>query len=174
MNGTLHSVSTLLTTVGRPWTPRSAGNGGRAETVPAQPLQARQQRRLLADDVGAGALDDRDVEGEAAAEDVLAEQALPRARASTAVVERGLRARVLGAHEDEAVLGADGVAGERHALEQQVRVALHQHLVDVGAGVALVAVGDDELLVALGAARELPLGAGGEAGAAAAAHVRPP
>ena len=74
----------------------------------------------------------------------LAEQAVG-ARALDRRLERGLRARVLGAHEHEAVVGADGVAGERHALEQQRRVALHQVLVDVGAGVALVAVGDDEL-----------------------------
>jgi len=48
---------------------------------------------------------------------------------------------------------------------------LHQVLVDVGAGVALVAVSDDELLIARGALGELPLGAGREAGAAAAADL---
>ena len=146
---------------------RAGGDGA------AQPLQAAQQGGLLADDVGAGALDDGHVEGEAGAEDVLAEQAR-LARPRDGVVERGLGARVLGADEDEAVLGADRVAGERDALEQQRRVALHQDLVDVGAGVALVAVGDDELLVAVGRARELPLLPGREAGAAAAARRRPP
>ena len=74
MNGMLQSVSTLLTTVGIPCTPRSAGNGGPRGDGAAQPLQAAQQRGLLADDVGAGALDDRDVEA-------LAEDG-PRARAS--------------------------------------------------------------------------------------------
>ena len=45
----------------------------------------------------------------------------------------------------------DGVRGRTgHALQQQVRVVLHQQLVDVGAGIALVAVGvkrqtDDDL-----------------------------
>ena len=37
MKGMLQSVSTLWTTVGLPWKPRSAGNGGRAETVPRNP-----------------------------------------------------------------------------------------------------------------------------------------
>ena len=140
----------------------------------AQALQAGEQRRLLADDVGAGALDDGHVEGEAAAEDVGAEQALlagPRGRG----LERGLESGYSERHEDEAVLGADRVAREGQALEQQLRVALHQVLVDVGARVALVAVGDDELLVALGGARRSAhLVPGREAGAAAAADARPP
>ncbi len=50
-------------------------------------------------------------------------------------------------------------------------VALHQVLVDVGAGVALVAVGDDELLRGFAACGEPPLGAGREPGAAAAADL---
>ena len=37
MNGMLASVSVLLTTVGIPYSPRSAGNGGRADTVPRSP-----------------------------------------------------------------------------------------------------------------------------------------
>ena len=53
--------------------------------------------------------------------------------------------------------GADRISGQRHPLEHQRGVLLHQVLVDVGARVALVAVGDDELLLARGAARELPL-----------------
>jgi hypothetical protein len=41
----------------------------------AQALDTGQQRRLLTDDVGAGALEHRDVEGEAAAVDAIAEEA---------------------------------------------------------------------------------------------------
>ena len=67
---------------------------------------------------------------------------------------------------------ADDVAGDRHPLEQQRRVPLHQVLVDVGAGVALVAVDDDELRRRRGVPRELPLHPRGEARAAAAAQVR--
>ena len=37
MKGMLQSVSTLWTTVGLPCQPRSAGNGGRADTVPRKP-----------------------------------------------------------------------------------------------------------------------------------------
>ncbi len=70
------------------------------------------------------------------------------------------------------MVGADGVARERHALEQQLGMLLHEDLVDVRAGVALVAVGDDELALAGRVAGELPLRAGGEARAAAAADVR--
>ncbi len=138
--------------------------------LPAQALQAREQRGLLADDVRAGAFDDRDVEREPGAEDVVAERALGM-RLGDRRVERGLRERVLRARQHEAVRRADGVARERHALEQQRRVLLHQVLVDVRARVALVAVRDDDLLVARGGARELPLHAGREAGAAAAAHL---
>ena len=72
-----------------------------------------------------------------------------RPRRSSAGFESGYSER----HEHEAVVGADRVAGERHPLEHERRVALHQVLVDVGAGVALVAVGDDELLLARGEAR---------------------
>ena len=120
---------------------RARGDGA------AQALEAGQQRGLLADDVGAGALDDGDVE--AKPEPRMSSPRRPSACAWTiASLQRGLGARVLGAHEDEAVARADRVAGERHALEQQVRVVLHQQLVDVGARVALVAVGDDELRLA--------------------------
>src|ERR1700750_1800590 len=52
--------------------------------------------------------------------------------------------------------GGDRIPRERHAFEQQRRIALHQVLVDVRARIALVAVGDDELLLARGSARKLP------------------
>ena len=82
----------------------------------------------------------------------------PSSRAfAAAASSAGLRERVLGAAQHEAVRGADRVAGERQALDQQLGASLHQVLVDEGAGVALVAVGDDELLLALRGAREPPL-----------------
>ena len=37
MNGRLHSVSTLLMTVGRPQRPRSTGNGGRSRGTARSP-----------------------------------------------------------------------------------------------------------------------------------------
>ncbi len=136
----------------------------------AQALERAQQRGLLAHHVGAGALLDLHVEGEAAAVDVVAELALGVRLLDRLAQDRG-RVRVLRAHQDQAVPGADRVAGQRHALQQQPRALLHQVLVDVGAGVALVAVDHDQLLVALGVAGERPLLPGGEAGAAAAAQV---
>ncbi len=63
-NGTLQSVSTLLTTVGMPCRPRLRGERRPRGDGPAQSLQAGEQRGLLADDVGAGALDDGHVERE--------------------------------------------------------------------------------------------------------------
>ncbi len=86
-------------------------------------------------------------------------------------LQRRLRGGVLGATQHEAVGCAHGVPGERHPLEQQLGAALHQVLVDVGAGVALVAVGDDELFLAHRFRRERPLGARREAGPAAAADL---
>ena len=53
---------------------RRAGRDG-----PAQALDAGEQRRLLADHIRAGALDDRHVEVEVGAEDAVAEQARARA-----------------------------------------------------------------------------------------------
>ena len=144
---------------------RARGDG------PAQALKACEQRGLLADDVGAGALDHGDVEGEARPADVLAEPAVG-AGSSGRRLQRRLRQRVLRAHEHEAMRCADCVARQRHPLQQTLGRALHQVLVDVGAGVALVAVGDDELLLALRRACEAPLDAGREPGAAAPADLR--
>jgi hypothetical protein len=62
-------------------------------------------------------------------------------------------------------------AGLDSGYSDRVRVALHQVLVDVGARVPLVAVGDDELLLALGGPREPPLRARREPGAAATADL---
>ncbi len=55
-------------------------------------LDRVEERGLLAADVGAGALADLDVEGEALAEDVVAEEAAPRARA----IAFSMRARASG------------------------------------------------------------------------------
>ena len=54
-------VSTLLSSVGRSNAPETAGNGGFAVGWPRKPLSEREQRRLLAADVGAGAAVHRDL-----------------------------------------------------------------------------------------------------------------
>ena len=144
---------------------RRAGRDGAA-----QPLQAGQQRSLFANDVRAGAFNDRHVEAEVAAENVVAEQVLGL-RLLDRFTQDDRRLRVLGANEHEALVGADGVTGQREPFEQQLRRLFHQVLVDVGAGVALIAVGDDVLLFPGRVAGELPLVAGREGGAAAATQV---
>ena len=78
---------------------------------------------------------------------------------------------VLAADEDERLVGADGVRGDADALDQQMRVLLHQLAVLERPGLGLVRVADDVLVhVALG--DEGRLRAHGEAGAAAAADAR--
>ena len=96
----------------------------------------------------------------------------PAARAARRRPPGGRGARVLGADKDEAVAGADRVAGERHALDQQRRVGLHQVPCRCRSpGSPSSPLATIELLGAGGRARELPFHAGREAGAAAAAHV---
>ena len=80
--------------------------------------------------------------------------------------------RVLAAHVDVALVGADREGGDRHALEHPVRVALEDAAVHEGAGVALVGVADDELPRALGLVDRAPLEAGGVAAAAPAPQAR--
>ncbi len=76
--------------------------------------------------------------------------------------------RIFGAAIDVALGGADGDAGNGHALDQDERIALHDHAVGEGAAVALVGVADDVFLCGAGLRHGLPFDAGREAGAAAA------
>ena len=79
---------------------------------------------------------------------------------------------ILGAAVDVAVLRADGIAGDDHALDDRVGIAFQGGAIHEGARVALVGVADDVLGPALRLAGQLPLGAGGEAAAAAPAQAR--
>ena len=121
----LAKVSTLLRTVGLPHRPLTAGNGGRGPRLAAVALDGGHQRGLLAADEGAGAHADLEVEVEAGAQDVLAQQAV-LARLLDGVLEPLDGQRVLGAHVDVALVRADGVGGDGHALDDAVRVAF-QH-----------------------------------------------
>jgi hypothetical protein len=98
---------------------------------------------------------------------VLAEQA-EIARLGDGGVQALQRQRVFRAAVDIALRCADGVGGDGHALDQAVGVALDDAAVHEGPRVALVGVADHVFGLALGEAGELPLQAGGEAGAAAA------
>ena len=128
-----------------------------------------EQRRLLARLVGAGAAVHVDVAVEAGPEDVLAED--PAARRPRRSRARGrLHVEELAADVDVGDLRADRVAADRAPFDQQVRIALHQQMVLERARLALVGVADDVARLGL-LVDELPLHAGREAGAAAAAQA---
>ena len=75
MGATLYQVSTLLMLVGLPQRPRWAGNGGRGRGWPGRSSSEAHERSFLAADERAGADPDLDVEIEATAQDVPAQQA---------------------------------------------------------------------------------------------------
>ena len=88
------------------------------------------------------------------------------------LVHRRDGVRIFGADVDVALGGADRDAGDGHALDQHEGVAFHDHAVGEGAAVALVGVADDVFLRSALRLRDgLPLDAGREAGAAAAAQA---
>ena len=80
------------------------------------------QRRLLAADVGAGAHLDADVEVEARLAADVASPSSPCGRAARRArcSRYGAQVGVLAAQVEDALAGADRVAGDGHALEQQV------------------------------------------------------
>jgi hypothetical protein len=133
-------------------------------------LDGGHQRGLFAADKGARTLGDVYVKGEVGAHDVLAQQAvlMQGVYGHTQALQGQ---RILGPAVDVALVGADGPRADHHALEHGVRVALQDATVHERAGVSLVGVTQDVLLVALGLGGELPLEAGGEARAAAAAQA---
>ena len=85
---------------------------------------------------------------------------------------RLMSVRIFRAQIDVAPRRPDSERGDRHALDQQERVALHQHTVGESAAVALVGVADDVFLIRAGIVDRLPFDAGRKAGAAAAAQSR--
>ena len=85
-------------------------------------------------------------------------------------VHRLDRVRIFRADVDVALGGADRDARDRHALDHHEGIAFHDHAVGKRAAVAFVGVADDEFPVGAGLRHRLPLDAGREAGAAAAAQ----
>ncbi len=80
---------------------------------------------------------------------------------------------IFGPDVDVALRGTAGDGCDRHAFDQAEGIAFHQHAVGEGAAVALVGVAGDVLFwSALRIVNRLPLDAGREAGAAAAAKAR--
>ena len=81
------------------------------------------------------------------------------------------RQRVLRAAVDVALVGVDGEGRDGHALQHAEGVALEHAAIHERAGVALVGVADDVLLVTGGLGHGGPLETGRETGAAATAKA---
>ena len=125
---------------------------------------------LFAADESTGTVAELDIEVEAAAEDVLAEEAV-----FAGLLDGDLEAvdgeGIFGTDVDETLGGADGVAADGHSFDDAVGVTLEDGAVHEGAGVTLVGVADDVFLVGLVFGAEAPFDAGGEACAATAAEA---
>ena len=137
--------------------------------VAAAPLQRVHERRLLAADVGAGALVHVDVNGLARPHRVGAEDA-----GGICLLAGGLhlrqRLRVLAADVDVGHLGPDRIGADRAALDQRVRRPPHDLAILEGAGLRLVGVAAEVVGLAIAGLHEAPLHPRGEAGAAAPAQ----
>ena len=158
-------------TVGLPEQALDRGQRRLEPHLAAPPFEAFQQRGLLAADVGPGTQSGFHVEGLTAAQKVLAQQAVCPCNLDGAH-HGAKRVRIFRADVDVALGGAGRDAGDRHALDQNERIALHQHPVGEGAAVALVGVANHVFLRGARCRHRPPLDAGREAGAAAAAQAR--
>ena len=138
--------------------------------VAALAFEGLDQAGLFAADVAAAAAVDDDFAGVARAEDVLAEEALGLRLGDGALEDLGA-VDELAADVDEGLLGLDGPRGDRDAFQHLVRVLVDDLAVLVGAGLGFVGVDDEVGGLARLTVEELPLHAGREAGAAAAAQA---
>ena len=136
----------------------------------AAAFEAFQHRGFFAADIGAGAHAHEELEVVRRALDGAAEPVGLGGDADR-FAQRVDRVRIFGADVDVALGGADGDAGDRHAFDEAIGIAFHQHAIGEGAAVALVGVAADVFLIGLGVVDRLPLDAGREAGAAAAAQA---
>ncbi len=133
-------------------------------------LEARQQARLVARDVAARAAVEDHVEVEAGPEDVPAEEAV-LVRLGDGAAEPLVPQGELAPDVDERLMALDGECRDHDALDQLVRVALHEHVVLERGRLALVGVhGEVARVHVLG--QERPLLAGAEPGAAPAPQAR--
>jgi hypothetical protein len=151
-----------------------AGDGGKGRPRAGHSpfaFDRSDQCGLLAANERAGPFLDLDLEIEARAEDVVAQQAaffrLPQRDSQPLQGQRVFRAAI-----DVTLAGADGVSGDGHAFQQRVGVALQERAIHEGPGIALVGIADQILLVAGRLPAELPLAPGGKAGAAPASQTR--
>ena len=132
---------------------------------PPAPLEALEHGGLLAADVRPGPDAQVELEGATAPEYGGAEPSVEVGDIDRRG-HRGDGVGVLRADVDVALGGADREAGDHHPLDQQERVALHEHAVGECATVALVRVAGDELEIRRCVEDRLPLDAGRETRAA--------
>ena len=78
------------------------------------------------------------------------------------------RVRIFRANVDIALVAPTAKRGDRHAFDDEERIALHQHPVGEGSAVALVGVANDIFLIGLGVRDRAPFDAGRKACAPAA------
>ena len=133
-------------------------------------LDRRGQGAALTADERARTLVDVDAEIEIAAKDVRSEKA-HLLGASDGRFQAVHCQRILRAHIDIALVAADGETRDHHALEHTVWIALHHAAVHERAGIALVGVADEMLLLPFRLPGGVPLKPGGEARSAAAAQA---
>src|SRR5712691_4595980 len=147
------------------------GREGRLDLGPALlALERRDEAGLLAADIGARPAMHDDLEVEARALDVLAEQARVVSLLD-GIAQDAPGLDVLAPDVDEAQVRAEGARGDEHAFDQSVRIPLHEIAVLEGAGLALVRVDHEIARRRRALGDEAPLHTGGKARAAQPAEV---
>ncbi len=171
MRGTVARVSTLLMTVGLPHRPLCTGKGGLGMGMPRLPsIEAIMAVSSPQTKAPAPSMTCRSKES-LTAEDAVAQDAEPAGVFGS--LAHALHGKgVLGAHIDIPFVSADSPAGNDHAFDDAVGIALHDAAVHESAGVALIAVADNVFFAFGLLAGHVPFHAGGEAAAAAAPQAR--
>jgi hypothetical protein len=147
---------------------RQRGEGRPRAGFPPVAFDRGQQGGFLAADEGSGAHADLQLEIEAGAENVFAQQPA-LARLGKGDLEPLDGQRILGADVDISLRRADRERGNRHAFDHRVGVAFDDAAVHEGAGIALVGVADDEFLTPRSVSGERPFPPRGKPGPSAAA-----
>ena len=149
--------------------PLVCGEGRTRAGLAAVSLDAGHERGLFAADERAGAQTDLHVEGEIRPEDIVPQKSVFTRRLD-GLLQALHRNRIFRADIDVALIGPDRVCGDRHRLDQAVRIALQYRAVHKRARIAFVRVAGDKLFVADRTLGEIPFHPGGESAAPSAAQ----
>ncbi len=149
----------MLILGGKPHHPVTAGYGWRGPGGARPPLDGVEQGRFLTAHVGPGP---------DAQLDPQSRQHPPGLRGGDGGAQPLDRQPIFGPDIDEGLRGADGMGGDRHPLQQPVGIAFQHGPVHEGARVTLIGITNHRLAGAALGRHQLPLAAGGVAGAAAA------